>query len=601
MKTPIYTLLSILLLSIIIFSCQKAIFEEELPIINIDKPQTIQGVIQKGPFVQGSEVRIQILDERFLASGIVYFSETQDDFGSFEIEINTDKAYIDIATTGFYFNEITGELSGAPISLKLLSTSKNKEKINLNILTTLEFDRIEYLIKNQGLSFDEARTQAEKEILSIFKIDLDLLEGISLVPFDELDISSNSINNGILIAISSILQYDNSEAELFEMVKKISNDIKEDGILNLNYIKNEIKENSMALDLAAIRQHIISRYEGLGIIIQVADFEGFIDHDGNGIIDLLQATAPVISPEPMMIQNGPLLITMSNEDGHPIYYTLDGSIPDTQSTLYTEEFYIGLSGMETTINAISYTDELLPSAMVTKTYRFAYQQAFSVKFSSPSNTYNHDVLLELYSESNDIRIFYTTDGSIPDTNSILYAEPIDISGDGTVLDIKAKAFHKHLQDSKVSQSYYYIDYQFDPHTYNETLNIEEYQNALVGKWMGYSDSPWLGDYNVEMEIFENGNYSAHSLSGYKYPYGDEVWYPAFYYGTDEDSDNKVITLNNINAVHEASGEIKIFFDPNSNTDELRHLRFSDDLNYLVFEFWHSYQYGPIHYHFTRVR
>lgn len=593
-----YTLPFLAFIILFTISCQKS---EEEKIEKIPEQRTINGVIQKGPFVQGSEVRIQILNEKFLPSGIVYFSETQDDFGSFEIEINASLPYLDIATTGFYFNEITGELSSAPISLKLLSESRNNGKVNVNILTTLEFDRIEYLINSEGSSFSDARIKAEKEILAIFKIDLEKLDDIDLVSFEELDISTDNVNNGILLAISSILQFENSEAELFEMVKKISADIKEDGILNNENIKSEIINNSLELDINNIKQYIITRYHSLGIDIQVSNFEVFIDHDGNGIIDFLQATAPIILPEPVMTQYEPVLISMSNEKNHPIYYTLDGSIPTTQSTLYTEEFYIGLDGINTTVNAISYTDDLLPSSLVTNTYYFAYQQAFSVKFNNPSDTYNHDILLELYSETDDTRIFYTTDGSTPDSNSLQYSESIRITGDGTNFNIKAKAFHKHLLDSKVSQSYYYIDYQYNPDSYQETLNIEDYNNALIGEWIGHSDSPWVGNYTISLEISENGHYSAQSLSGYKYPYGDEVWYPAFYYGTDEDSDNKVITLDNINANHEATGEITIYFDPDSRTDELRHVRFSNDLNHLTFEFWHLYQYGPVYYHLTRIK
>ena len=583
------------LIALITFSACKEESETN-PANNI----TVNGYIQKGPFVMGSEILIQTLDNELIPTGSVFITKTNDDFGSFLVNINIEKPYIDISTTGFYFNEITGQLSNAQISLKTLAKPVQDEIINVNILTTLEFDRIEYLIKNQNLTFEEARYQAEKEILLVFNIDIDSIAGIDLIPFKDLDISKGSMNDAILIAISSILQFNNSEAQLSELVNKISDDIKDDGILDNVSFNNEIIENSQLLDFDQIRSNLLSRYSELGIQIQVADFELFIDHDGNGVIDLFQNPAPIISPSPLMIHEDPVLISITVLNDAEIYYTLDGSIPDKQSLLYTVPFYIGLDGKTTTVKAIAYSNTLEESPVSSYTYYFMFQQTFSPKFNLYAGTYNQDISLELSSETNEASIYYTTDVSTPDSNSTMYTGPISINGDRTIFQIKAIAIHKYLEQSLISSSYYKIDYNYVPDIYMDSLDLTTYKEMITGKWIGHVTTPWTGPYNVQIEFFANGNYSAHSLSGYKYPGGDETFFPAFYYGTDNDSELKTIDINDLYANGKAKGDIVIYFDPNTNTGSLEHISFSNDFNNLQFEFWHQNQYGPLTYYLTRI-
>jgi hypothetical protein len=564
------------------------------------KEFTVNGFIQKGPFIQGSEVRLQILNNDVVPTGTVFYTQTSDDFGSFLLDINTDMQYLDISTTGFYFNEITGQLSNSFISLLAFSNPSEDRNINVNILTSLEYGRIAYLIKNQNLSFEEARRQAEQEVLLIFNIDLSAIGDIDLIPFEELDISKGSINDAILIAISSILQYNNSEAELSELTSKISDDIKDDGTLDNASIRNEIAENSMQLNPDSIRTNLINRYNALGIQIQVANFEGFIDHDGNGLIDLFQASAPIISPEPVMIHSDPILITITASPGDEIYYTLDGTVPTNHSLLYTAPFYIGLDGQTTTISAISYSETLEPSPVSTFTYRFRFQEAFSPKYNIYAGTYNHDISLELFSETNDAVIYYTLDGSDPDSNSIQYTEPICISGDGTIVLIKAITLHKYLKESIMSSSYYNIDYKYNPDIYLDTLDLNAYRKSITGKWIGHVTTPWTGPYNVQIEFFDNERFSAYTLSAYKFPYGDEIVNPPFNHGTEGYSDSNRIYIYDIYTDGKALASISLYVNPSTIIrGSLNYISFVSDLNNLTFEFWQD-EYGPLTYYLTRL-
>ncbi|MCK9330132.1 MAG: YCF48-related protein, partial [Candidatus Cloacimonetes bacterium] len=76
---------------------------------------------------------------------------------------------------------------------------------------------------------------------------------------------------------------------------------------------------------------------------------------------------PVISPNAgICLEAFNVLITCSTE-GASIYYTLDGSNPDNNSTLYTGEFEISET---TTLKAIAYAPNHLPSLVITVDYVF---------------------------------------------------------------------------------------------------------------------------------------------------------------------------------------------------------------------------------------
>lgn len=555
----------------------------------------ISGYVQKGPFIQGSEVRIQELNTDLSATGKTFFTETNDDFGTFETNAEIGAGYIDIATTGFYFNEVKGRLSNSYITLKGIDYLSETKEININILTTLAFGRIKYLISNEEYSFVEARNKAQEEVLNVFNINI---PDSTISSFEEMDISKSGLSNSILLAISSIMQYDNSEAELSELINKFSDDIKVDGVLNTESIKAAIKSNANNLDVDLIITNLENRYKELGLQISIPDFYNYIDTDSDSVIviELHQTPKPVISPLSGRFDSS-ILVSITTQTEADIYYSINGTIPDSNSIKYAEPFPVGLDGKNVTVKAIAYAEGLNPSAISSNTYTFVYQNAFSPRYSILAGTYNNDLSLELFSGTNDVEIFYTTDGSTPNVNSDKYLAPISIEGDNTVLSINAIAIHKYLEPSIISSSYYKIDYDLNETDFITGLTLSDYDNKLVGKWIGHVSNPWTEPYNIQIEIFENGNYSARTLSS-----GNSNGYfnPAFYWGKDDNSDLKKIEIDYLSATGMANGSIIIFFDPtNTHTGSLKNVSFYNGFNNLKFEFWRG-SLGPLTYNLTRL-
>lgn len=244
--------------------------------------QLNNSLVQKGPFVEGSSILIVELNEDLESTSISYNTETVDDFGSFEFNssLGTDK--IDIIATGFYFNEITGQLSSGQVTLRNFIEVHDTQKANINILTTLSRQRIKYLMTTNDESYEEAKNQAEREVLLAFNIPQNIIDTSG--QFQDMDISKEGTGNGILLAISCVLQGNNSDGELAELITKFANDLEDDGILDDSFVLSKIRDGGSFVNPQSVLENLKQRFESLGITYSIPDFEFYIDFDGNGKI-----------------------------------------------------------------------------------------------------------------------------------------------------------------------------------------------------------------------------------------------------------------------------------------------------------------------------
>ena len=234
------------------------------------KKDKISGYIQKGPYINGTSIMISELSSTLNPTGKVFNSQIVDNRGSFEFKnINLSTNFVELIANGFYFNENTGKVSAAQLTLHALSDLTDSSTINVNILTELEKGRVEYLI-SKGEDFKTSKVQAQKEILKIFEISKPDLKSS-----EYLDISKDGDDNAILLAISIIMQGFRTEAELSELIAGISSDIKEDGILNNQLIGQKLISDVKLLNMPDIKNNIISRYSDLGATLEIPGFEKY--------------------------------------------------------------------------------------------------------------------------------------------------------------------------------------------------------------------------------------------------------------------------------------------------------------------------------------
>lgn len=206
------------------------------------------------------------------------------DFGQ---TLQLTSGLVELKTSGYFYNECTGNLSSSQISLKAIANTSGTNKLNVNLLTHLEYARVKHLV-NGGVSFDEAKTQADKELLNVFAItkQMDTPEKISL--------ADNSKDSGILLAVSSILLYDKSEAEFTEFIAKFSTDLEKDGTIDDASLSEKIKEGQKNCNPKEIKERMEAFYKEKGSSITVNDFSEYIDFNGDGIIDDNDAILDVV-------------------------------------------------------------------------------------------------------------------------------------------------------------------------------------------------------------------------------------------------------------------------------------------------------------------
>jgi len=252
------------------------------------KKELLSGYAQKGPFVNGASVTIAELNTRFNQTGKTYHTIISDNLGSFELNnIELVSQYVELKADGFYFNEFSGQISSAPMALYALADIKDVNSVNVNVLTHLEKPRVEYLIKQQGLSFTAAKQQAQNEVLAIF----------GFTPQETSSEALSLTSDAKLLAISCILQGRLSTGDMMELLAQISTDIKQDGKLDNMTLGSKLLTQAMSinLSLAAIRDNLIKKYAELGVNVTIPDFESYVQSFINS--GLYPQTAFITYPE----------------------------------------------------------------------------------------------------------------------------------------------------------------------------------------------------------------------------------------------------------------------------------------------------------------
>ena len=123
---------------------------------------------------------------------------------------------------------------------------------------------------------------------------------------------------------------------------------------------------------------------------------------------------------------------------------------------------------------------------------YEYQQisqiVISPTFSLPSGTYSGNCIIEIFCETENTIIYYTTDGSEPDENSTVYVLPIQVSETTT---IKAKAFRTGFLPSLTSSENYFfgtflsgevsgiLPLSFSPYIVTDDIFLENGESLLI--------------------------------------------------------------------------------------------------------------------------
>ena len=282
------------------------------------KKEKISGVSQKGPFVAGSKVVVYELNKDFEKTGKTFETATTDDKGTFELKsknLSFGSQYAILEVTGKYVNEITGEVSKENITLLAICDMDGKDNFSVNVLTHLEYSRV-FKLLSMGLSFEDAKKQAQDEVLRGFGISGDFSDS------EDMDVFGSTESDAALLAVSVILLNNQAEDKVTGLLDDFSKVIEETGSLS-NDLKVELSNGLSDVDFDKVKKN-------LNELAPEASFSDFEDL----VVNYEQSIKTQIGSQVWMVRNMNL---SKDASGEPIgkCYDNDPSNCDKYGRLYT--------------------------------------------------------------------------------------------------------------------------------------------------------------------------------------------------------------------------------------------------------------------------
>jgi hypothetical protein len=271
--------------------------EERIP-----APVHLTGAVQKGPLVAGSTIVITRLDGRANPTGGSFSTSTRNDMGEFELDFDAAEL-VAIEGTGFYYNEATGAMSAAPITLRALHDVRGggQREAYVNSITHVTFARMKQLIA-AGATLDEARARAEWELqLALGIAPADFSAGVE---GSRMNLTGgDSDGNSYLFAVSSVLAFaaqitnwEDQTAALQELLDGLSLDLEGDGELDAAR-RASIEDARFFLETEDVETAFAERMRSLESSAAVPDLDRSLDHDGDGLVNALDNCRRMPNPQ----------------------------------------------------------------------------------------------------------------------------------------------------------------------------------------------------------------------------------------------------------------------------------------------------------------
>ena len=178
-------------------------------------------------------------------------THTTDDLGHFNVQVTSGQLY-QISASGYYRNEITGELSTGALTLRSIykATDQSSQITNVNLLTHIASDRVLQLIGQSQTPYETAIKQAESELSQTLS---GIIPNQSDQPFYSLSIFGTSGENSsaYLLTLSTLFyQYaidksaidiSSPDAELSLVLNEFESDFHTDGSIDDTATKTALK------------------------------------------------------------------------------------------------------------------------------------------------------------------------------------------------------------------------------------------------------------------------------------------------------------------------------------------------------------------------
>jgi len=266
----------------------------------------VAGAFQKGPFVLGSTVSVSALDPTsFAPTGQVFNATTVNDRGEFDLTLlgPGDGMFAAVQGSGFYYNEVTGALSAAPIALRAFARvdASGTQEIYVNLVTHLTYNRVQRLLTDPA-ALDPAHRTGDDFVDAIAQAERELRAALAVGPsgFDPA-VSGTAMNilgdpasaaNAYLLTVSAVIAQAAAiraeggpvDAPLQEVVNTVALDLADDGQLGDAALADLIQQAEATVDARAVVAALEARLRLLGVADPVVpDVDAVLDSNNDGV------------------------------------------------------------------------------------------------------------------------------------------------------------------------------------------------------------------------------------------------------------------------------------------------------------------------------
>ncbi len=172
---------------------------------------------------------------------------------------------------------------------------------------------------------------------------------------------------------------------------------------------------------------------------------------------LPEVQTPVFTPAPGAYSSGQEVTITTTTPGATIHYTTNNATPTEASPVYTAPIVLTESR---TIKAFAVKSGMTPSSVITGQFTIPGPEpsVAAPVFSPPPGEYHETQLITLTTTTPSALIYYTLNGSDPDSTSTLYQGPVSLSEATTI-----KAFAKKgVQSSTIVTGFFDVHTHPDP-------------------------------------------------------------------------------------------------------------------------------------------
>lgn len=252
---------------------------------------SIQGGVEKGPFILGTTVLVSPLGSDGAPTGDVFQTVTIDDAGSFAVTVDTPGDSL-ITASGYYFNEVTGELSTGSLTLRAYADLSATSQVYVNVMTHLVSQRVEGLV-SEGAAVNVATAQADAELRAALGIGPAGLDPNA--PANESSLlGGDDLPSAYLFAVGAVLleaaRVDAGEggpvdAAFQELLNTAASEFAASGMLSAPIVaKIRAAERSLAAD--DVMDKLAQRFTAIGASSTVPNLHRVLDPDEDDLANI---------------------------------------------------------------------------------------------------------------------------------------------------------------------------------------------------------------------------------------------------------------------------------------------------------------------------